>query len=74
MTTLLTVRQFAAKNPAWSEASVRNLIFKSKARKSSKGEIPGNGLVTAFVYFNRKVLIHEERFFEVLLSLQEHNA
>ena len=60
-----TVRQFAERNPAFSEASVRNLVFKADSRESSLGRIPGNGLIEAgaIVRIGRKVLISEQRFF-----------
>jgi len=63
--TYLTVRQFSGRNPAFTEPSVRNLIFKADPRKSSLGTIPGNGLVEAgaIVRIGRKVLISEPRFF-----------
>ena len=61
----LTVRQFSERNPAFTEPSVRNLIFKADPRESSLGMIPGNGLVEAgaIVRIGRKVLISEQRFF-----------
>lgn len=61
---LFTIRQFAQVEPAWTEAALRNLVFKAEARKSSKGEIPGNGLLEAgaIVRRGRKVLIHRPRF------------
>jgi hypothetical protein len=64
--TLYTVEQFAKAQPAFSAPSLRNLIFKAEARQSTKGEIPGNGLIEcgAIVRIGRKVLIDETRFFE----------
>ena len=61
----LTVRQFSERHPAFTEPSVRNLIFKADPRESSLGRIPGNGLIEAgvIVRIGRKVLIHEPRFF-----------
>ena len=63
--TYLTVRQFSERNPAFTEPSVRNLVFKADSRESSFGVIPGNGLLEAgaIIRIGRKVLIHEERFF-----------
>lgn len=61
---LLTAKQFVNKHPAWTEASIRNLIFHSRDRKTSKGIIPGNGLESAILRVGRKVLIDEARFFE----------
>jgi hypothetical protein len=61
-----TPKQFSTKYPAWSEAALRNLIFKAQTRQSSKGEIFGNGLLEAgaILRIGRKVLIDEERFFD----------
>lgn len=62
---ILTVCQFAKRNPAFSEAALRNLIFKAGSRHSTKGEIHGNGLIEAgaIIRVGRKVLIDEECFF-----------
>ncbi len=59
-----TVEQFAEANPAFTPAALRNLIFKAEPRKSSRGEIPGNGLAEAgaIVRLGRRVLIDEARF------------
>ena len=62
--TLLSVRQFADKHPAFPQGSLRNLIFLSESRKTSKGTIKGNGLVMALVRIGRKLLIDEARFFQ----------
>lgn len=53
--TLLTVKQFSQKHPAFPEGGLRHRIFFSKE----------NGLADARVIIRagRKVLIHEERFF-----------
>lgn len=62
---VFTVRQFAERNPAFTEPALRNLVFKADARHSTRGEIPGNGLIEAgaIIRIGRKVLIDEERFF-----------
>jgi len=62
----LTVAQFSERNPAFTEPAVRNLIFKAGPRESTRGTIPGNGLLEsgAIARIGRKVLIHEGRFFE----------
>ena len=61
-----TVKQFSKKYPAFSEAALRNLIFKAGTRYSTNGEIPTNGLseAGAIVRIGAKVLIDEDRFFE----------
>lgn len=62
---VFTVRQFAERNKAFSEAALRNLIFKADTGHSTKGDIPGNGLIEAgaIVRIGRKVLIDEDAFF-----------
>ncbi len=64
--TLYTVRQFAEVEPSRTETALRNLIHKAEPHHSSKGEIPGNGLIEcgAIIRQGRKVLIHRERFLE----------
>lgn len=63
--TYFTVAQFSERNPAFSEAALRNLIFKADARESTLGTIPGNGLIEsgAILRLGRKILIHQGRFF-----------
>lgn len=63
---IFPVEQFAERNPAFTSAALRNLIFKAEPRQSSRGEIPGNGLIEcgAIIRVGRKVLIDESRFFE----------
>lgn len=64
--TYFTVEQFAAAEPAFTAAALRNLIFKAEPRHSTKGEIPGNGLIEcgAIVRRGRKVMIHREHFLD----------
>jgi len=69
--TLLTVRQFSDKHPAFTQGAIRNLIFLSENRKTSKGTIEGNGLNVALVRIGRKVLIDEEKFFQWINEQQE---
>ncbi len=59
-----TVEQFAEKHSAFTQAALRNLIFKADPRKSSIGTIPGNGLreAGAIVRLGRKVLLNESAF------------
>jgi hypothetical protein len=61
---LLTVRQLAERHPAFSQGSLRNLIFLAESRKTSKGKIAGNGLDIALVRIGRKILIDEAKFFD----------
>lgn len=60
----LTVKQFAETHRAFTQASLRSLIFAAQSRKSSQGVIPGNGMGAAVVRIGRKVLINEAKFFE----------
>lgn len=68
----MTVEQFSQRNPAFSPASLRNLIFKADERQSTKGTIPGNGLIRAgaIARIGRKVLIVESRFFDWIEAQQ----
>ena len=66
--TLLTVKQFSDKHPAFSQGSLRFQIFNASSRKTSHGEIPGNGLSSALVRLGCKVMIDEARFFAWLDS------
>ncbi len=68
--TLYTVEQFAKVEPAFTPAALRNLIFKAEPRHSSKGEIPGNGLIEcgAIIRCGRKVTIHRQRFLKWVQS------
>lgn len=72
----LTVEQFSQRNPAFTPAALRNLIFKADERHSTRGTIPGNGLIEAgaIVRVGRKVLIVESRFFDWVESQQERRA
>lgn len=56
MPNLLTIRQFADKYPAFPQGGLRALRFNSAH----------NGFADAFVTVGRKVLINEDRFFEVV--------
>lgn len=69
---VFTVEQFAQRNPAFTAAALRNIIFKAEPRHTSRGEIPGNGLIEcgAVLRLGRKVLIDEARFFEWLREQQ----
>jgi len=71
---LLTVQKFCTKHDAWTPGAIRNMIFHSQPRKSSRGPIPGNGLAPAIVRLGRKVLIDEAKFFEWLDNQQRSNA
>lgn len=68
---LLTVRQFADKHSVFSQGSLRNLIFLSENRKTSRGIISGNGLDVALIRIGRKLLIDEAKFFQWINEQQE---
>ena len=63
---LKTVEQFSNDNPAFTQAAIRNLIFKAEPRRTTKGVIPGNGLIEcgAIKRIGRKVLIDELAFYQ----------
>ena len=63
--TYYTVEQFSLNNPAFTQSSLRNLIFKSDERLSSNGVIAGNGLsqAGAIIRVGRKVLINKSKFY-----------
>ncbi len=68
-----TVLQLHQKYPAFSENSIRALIYASKPRlraKSRNGEeyVPGNGLAHAIRKVGRRVLIDECAFAEWINS------
>ncbi|MCC8995964.1 MAG: hypothetical protein LM517_02650 [Nitrosomonas sp.] len=67
---LLTVRQFSDKHPAFTQGSIRNLIFLAENRKTSRGTIQGNGLKIALIKIGKKLLIDEEKFFQWIDELQ----
>ena len=62
---LLTVKQFAERYPAWTQPSLRNLIFHAADRYSASGEVvPGNRLLEmgALVRVGRRVLLDDHAF------------
>lgn len=70
---IFTVAQFAERNPAFTQPALRNLIFKAEERQSTKGVIDGNGLLEAgaIIRHGRKVMLHEQRFFDWLDAQNE---
>ena len=70
--TLLTVRQFSDKHPAFTQGAIRNLIFLAENRKTSRGTIQGNGLNIALVRIGRKLLIDEAKFFQWIDAQQKN--
>jgi hypothetical protein len=71
---LLTVRQFAERYPAWTERSLRALIFAAEDRVASRGRvIRGNGLreCGALVNCGRRVLLDPRAFLGPWLAAQQ---
>lgn len=65
----LSVAQMADKHPAWSENSLRALIFASRdrvaaVRNGAPGILPANGLAVAIRRVGRRVLIDEMAFLD----------
>ena len=63
---LLTVSQFSEKHPAFTQGSLRHLIFQAKPRESQRGKVSANGLDKALLRMGRRVFIDEQQFFEWL--------
>lgn len=70
--TLLTVRQFSDKHPAFPQGSLRNLIFNAENRQTSKGMVKGNGLEIALIRIGKKILIDEAKFFAWIDAQQKN--
>lgn len=69
----LTVNLLSEAVPAFTPAAIRNLIFKSADRKTSKGIIKGNGLAPHIRRIGSKVLINHAGFLSWIDS-QESGA
>jgi len=63
---LLTVRQFSEKHPAFSEGSLRWLIFRAQSEISNSGGSTSVDVAEAIVRVGRRILIHERKFFECI--------
>lgn len=53
---MLTLKQFAEKNPWPNESTLRNLYYKRKV----------NGMEMAFKKIGRRIIVDEEVFFQIL--------
>ena len=63
---LFTLPKFAERHASFlTLPALTNQVFKSRSRESSKGEIPGNGMLDhgAVVRLNGRVLIDEDGYF-----------
>ncbi len=70
---LFTLANFAKKHSTFlTLPGITNQVFKAKTRKSTKGDIPGNGMeeAGAIVRLAGRVLIDEARYFAWVDSLQ----
>ena len=74
---LYTLKKFSERNSGFLTLSaITNQVFKAQPRHSSKGEIPGNGMLDfgAIVRIGRTVLIDEDAYFRWLDAQQEASA
>lgn len=69
----LTVKLLSQAMPAFTPAAIRNLIFLSADRKTSKGNIKGNGLAPHIRRVGAKVLINHQGFLS-WIDAQESGA
>lgn len=58
----LTVKLLSEVEPAFTESALRNLIFLSSDRKTSKGLIKGNGLSMHIRRIGSKIMINHTGF------------
>lgn len=58
----LTIKLLAQAEPAFTEPAIRNQVFNSADRQSSKGRISGNGLAPHIRRVGSKVLINHGGF------------
>lgn len=70
---LFTLPNFAERHSGFiTLAAITNQVFKAKSRRSTKGNIPGNGMeeAGAIVRLNGRVLIDEDAYFRWVDSQQ----
>ena len=71
---LYTLKKFAERHSDFvTLSSITNQVFKAQPRHSSKGEIPGNGMLdfAVIMRIGRKVLIDEAAYFRWLDAQQK---
>jgi len=71
---LFTLPKFAERHASFlTLPALTNQVFKAKPRRSTKGEVPGNGLeeAGAIVRLAGRVLIDEDGYFRWIDSLQK---
>jgi hypothetical protein len=74
---LYTIKKFAERHSDFITLSaITNQVFKAQSRHSSKGEIPGNGMLDfgVIVRIGRKVLLDEDAYFRWLDAQQNRGA
>ncbi len=74
---LYTLKKFAERHSAFITLSaVTNQVFKAQPRHSTKGEIPGNGMLDhgVIVRIGRKVVVDEIAYFHWLDAQQNGGA
>ena len=69
-----TVNTLSVAVPVFSPAAIRNLIFLSADRKTSKGIIKGNGLAKHIRRIGAKVLINRAGFFSWIDNQEDHTV
>ncbi|MES2662741.1 MAG: hypothetical protein V4629_05495 [Pseudomonadota bacterium] len=67
-----TVNTLSIAVPVFTPAAIRNLIFLSADRKTSKGIIKGNGLAKHIRRIGAKVLINRDGFFSWIDNQEGH--
>jgi len=70
---LATLRRFSEKHSDFiTLAGITNQVFKAQSRHSTKGVIPGNGMLDfgVIVRIGRKVLIDEDAYFRWVAAQQ----
>ena len=71
---IYTLKKFAERHSDFTTlSSITNQVFKAQPRHSSKGEIPGNGMLdfAVIMRIGRKVLIDEAAYFRWLDAQQK---
>lgn len=74
---LYSLKKFAERHSSFlTTSAITNQVFKAQSRHSTKGEIPGNGMMDfgAIVRVGRKVLIDETAYFQWLDAQQNESA
>lgn len=74
---LFTLQKFAERHSDFTTLSaITNQVFKARPRHSTKGEIPGNGMLDfgVIVRSGRRVLIDEDAYFRWLEAQQNRGS